>query len=78
MIAAMLTMGISGFILIIRTLKKKEIVLDDSMADAIPKEDVLKTVYLNPGVVILFAFAAAGIVMGLLNVQLPFPGSPVG
>lgn len=69
-IAAMLTMGISGFILIIRTLKKKEIVLDDSMTDAIPKNEVLRTVYLNPGVVLLFAFSTAVIVMDLLNLQL--------
>ena len=69
-IAAMLTMGISGFILIIRTLKKKEIVPDDSMTDAIPKNEVLRTVYLNPGVVLLFAFSTAVIVMDLLNLQL--------
>ena len=69
-IAAMLTMGISGFILIIRTLKKKEIVLDDSMTDAIPKNEVLRTVYLNPGVVLLFAFSTAVIVMDLLKLQL--------
>ncbi len=67
---AILTMGIAGFILIIRTLKKKEIVLDDSMTDAIPKEEVLRTVYLNPGVVLLFAFSTAVIVMDLLNLQL--------
>ena len=40
------------------------------MPDAIPKEEVLRTVYLNPGVVLLFAFSTAVIVMDLLNLQL--------
>ena len=74
---AMLAMGISGFILIIRTLKKKDMVLDDSMTDAIPKEEVLKTVYLNPGVAALFLVSASGIMMDLLNLRLPFYGSSV-
>ena len=72
-----LTMGVSGFILIVRTLKKKDIVLDDSMAESIPNNEVLKTVYLNPGVMLLFAFGTAFIVMDLLKLQLPFPGSSV-
>ena len=67
---AILAMGIAGVILIIRTLKKKDIVPDDSMTDAIPKNEVLRTVYLNPGVVLLFAFSTAVIVMDLLNLQL--------
>lgn len=74
---AILTMGISGFILLIRTLKKKDIVLDNSMADAIPRDEVLKTVYLNPGIVLLFTVCVAGIVMNLLKLQLPFSGSSV-
>ena len=74
---AMLAMGISGFILIIRTLKKKDMVLDDSMTDAIPKEEVLKTVYLNPGVAALFLVSASGIMMDLLNLRLPFYGRSV-
>ena len=69
---AVLTMWISGFVQIIRTLKKKDIVLDDSMADAIPKDEVLKIVYLNPGVALLFAVCTASIAMDLLNLQLPF------
>lgn len=62
---------VSGFILTIRRLKRKDVVLDNATPDAIPKNEILKTVYLNPGVALLFVFSIAGILMDLLNLQLP-------
>ncbi len=65
-------MFISGVVQIIRHLKRKDIVLDASAPEAIPKNEVLKTVYLNPGVMLLFVISIAGIVMDLFKIELPF------
>ena len=65
-------MFISGVVQIIRHLKRKDIVLDASAPEAIPKNEVLKTVYLNPGVMLLFVISIAGLVMDLFKIELPF------
>ena len=64
-------MFVAGLILLIRYLAKNRFRLDDSMPSAIPRAEVLRTVYLNPGVALLFVFSTAGIVTGLLNISLP-------
>ena len=61
---------ISGIVTFIRQLKKKDFRPDDSMPTAIPKGDVLKTVYLNAGVTLLFIISIAFIVMDLFNITL--------
>ena len=66
----MLVMMITGFMQLIRTLKTKDVRLDDSMPGAIPRGKVLQTVYLNPGVILCFAFCIAAILMGLFSVQI--------
>ena len=66
-------MVITGLILTVIHLKKKDMVPDDSMASAVPKEDALKTIYLNPGVMLLFLVSIAGIAAGLLNLNLQLP-----
>ena len=63
---------ISGFIQLIRHLKKKDLVLDDATPEAVPKKEVLKTVYLNPGVVLLFVFSIGSILADLFQISLPF------
>ena len=64
-------MFVAGFILLIRYLQKKRFRVDDSMPSAIPRGEVLRTVYLNPGVALLLVFSLTGIVTGLLNISLP-------
>ena len=54
--AFMAVLAIFGIVFLIRTLIKKDFVLDDSMPTAIPRQEVFKTVYLNLGVILLFAF----------------------
>lgn len=65
-------MMVAGLILGIKHLKRKDVVLDDETPDAIPKNLVLKTVYLNPGVLLLFLYGIFGIVTSLFKIQLPF------
>ena len=65
---------ITGIVSLIRMLwKRKDIVLDNSMSDAIPKGAVFQTVYLNPGVILLFAFNIYTVISDLFN--LPFFGN---
>lgn len=64
-------MLVSGFVLLIRRIRKKDVRLDGSMPDAIPKSEVFKTVYLNPGVIVFFVYEIGSIVMDLLNILLP-------
>ena len=40
------------------------------MPDCIPQNEVLKTVYLNPGVVLLFVIEIVGIIMTLFDIDL--------
>lgn len=64
-------MVIMGFILLFRWIKKKRFVFDESMPECIPQNEVLKTVYLNPGVIILFVIEIAGIIMTLFDIDMP-------
>ena len=64
-------MGISGFILLFRWIKGKKFQFDESMPECIPQGEVLKTVCLNPGVIILFAIEIFGIIASLFNLNIP-------
>ena len=70
MLIVLIVMTISGFILLIRWIKQKRFVLDESMPDFIPQNEVLKTVYLNPGVILLFVIEIFGIITDLFNIDL--------
>ena len=63
-------MTISGFILLFRWIKGKKFQFDESMPEYIPQGEVLKTVYLNPGVIILFAIEILGIIASLFNLNI--------
>ena len=63
-------MSISGLILLIRWIKGKKFQFDESMPEFIPQGEVLKTVYLNPGVLILFAIEILGIAADLFNIDI--------
>ena len=63
-------MSISGLVLLIRWIKGKKFQLDESLPELIPQGEVLKTVYLNPGVIILFAIQIFGIVADLFNLNI--------
>ncbi len=63
-------MTAAGFILLVNWIRKKKFILDDSMPDRIPQGEVLKTVYLNPGVMVLFAVEILGIIADLFNIDL--------
>ena len=69
---AVLVMMISGLVLLIRHLKKKDIHLDNSMPTCIPREDVVKTVYLNPGVILFFLLSVYTILSSMFNIRIPF------
>ena len=69
---AVLVMMISGLVLLIRHLKKKDIHLDNSMPTCIPREDVVKTVYLNPGVILFFLLSIYTILSSMFNIRIPF------
>lgn len=66
-VAAMLIMG---FVQLILHLKKKDLRLDNSMITAIPSGEVVKTVYLNPCVLVFLVYTTAAIVMSLMNISL--------
>ena len=65
-------MVVDGVILLIRKIKSREIRLDNSMQSCIPQGEILKTVYLNIGVILFFVLSFVSIVTGLLNISLPF------
>ena len=65
-------MTIAGFILLIRRIKQKRIVFDGTMPECIPQNEVLKTVWLNPGVILLVILEGAEIIATLFNIELPF------
>ncbi len=59
---------IAGIILFF--VKRKKLQFDSDMPDAIPRGEVLRTAYLNPGVILYYACCIAMIVMALLNISL--------
>lgn len=63
-------MTVFGFIFLFRWIKQKRFVFDESMPDCIPQNEALKTVYLNPGVVLLFVIEIVGIIMTLFDIDL--------
>lgn len=63
---------VAGIVLIIRHLKRRDIVLDNSMAGAVPKGEVLRTVYLNPGVLLFILLSVAEIAADLFQITAPF------
>ena len=65
-------MMIAGFVLFFRWIKQKRFVFDESMPDFIPAHEVFRTVYLNPGVILLFAIEIFDIVTTLFNITLPW------
>ena len=65
-------MSISGLILLIRWIKGKKFQFDETLPELIPQGEILKTVYLNPGVIILFAIEILGIIATLFKIDLPF------
>ena len=70
MVLTIAVMLIAGFVQLVRHLKRRDMRLDSSMMTAIPSGDVLKTVYLNPCMLVFMAFCTAEIVMGLLKISL--------
>lgn len=60
-------MTVSGIILLIRWIKRKLFVLDESMPECIPQHEVFRTVYLNPGVILFFLISVFEIIAGLFN-----------
>lgn len=65
-------MTVIGFILLFRWIKQKKFVFDESMPDFIPQNEVLRTVYLNPGVILLFVIETATIITALFDISLPW------
>ncbi len=65
-----LILAVSGVIQLIRHLKRRDLHLDNSMETCIPKGEVLKTVYLNPCVMLFVLCYSASIVMDLLKISL--------
>ena len=63
---------VAGIVLLIRRFKRRDIVLDDSMAGAVPKGEVLRTVYLNPGVLLFILLSVGLIAADLLEITAPF------
>ena len=68
--AALLIVGgvIAGIILFF--LKRKKLQFDSSMPDAIPRGEVFRTAYLNPGVILYYAYCILMVVLALLNISL--------
>ena len=67
MIAVMFVMG---FVQLISHLRKKDLRLDNTMMTAIPSGEVVKTVYLNPCIMVFMLYCTTMIVTGLLNISL--------
>jgi membrane protease YdiL (CAAX protease family) len=68
MAVVIVALFIMGFVQLIRHLRKKDLRLDNSMITAIPSGEVVKTVYLNPCVMLFIGYTTASIVMGLMNI----------
>ena len=61
---------LTGFAQVIRHLKRKDLRLDNTAPACIPGNEVVSTVYLNPGVSLFVLFSIFTIAMQLLNIQL--------
>ena len=59
-----------GLVQLFLHLKRKDLRLDNTMVTCIPKGEVLKTVYLNPCVMLVMLYGVTEIVMDLLNVRI--------
>ena len=59
---------ISGIILFF--VKRKKLQFDSDMPEAIPRDEVFRTVYLNPGVILYYAYCILMVVLALLNISL--------
>ena len=66
--AILLLVGvIAGIILFF--VKRKMLQFDSDMPDAIPRGEVFRTAYLNPGVILYVSFCVLMIVLALLNIR---------
>ena len=61
---------LTGFVQVIRHLMRKDLRLDNTTPACIPGNEVVSTVYLNPGVSLFVLFSIFTIAMQLLNIQL--------
>ena len=61
---------VMGVVQLIRHLRKRDFRLDNTMLTAIPSGEVVKTVYLNPCVMLFIAYSTTSIVLGLMNIIL--------
>ena len=68
---ALMVAGLSlmGFVQLIYHLRKKDLRFDNSMLTAIPNGEIVKTVYLNPCVMMFFLYSTTTIVMSLMNIS---------
>lgn len=73
---AMLAMGLTmimlfvpGVVQLVRHLRRKDLRTDNSMLTAIPAGEIVKTVYLNPCVMLFVMFYTAEIVLDLMNIS---------
>ena len=58
-----------GFVQLIYHLRKKDLRFDNSMLTAIPNGEIVKTVYLNPCVMMFILYSTTTIVMSLMNIS---------
>jgi membrane protease YdiL (CAAX protease family) len=72
----MLVMGLTimvllvlGLVQLIRHLRRKDLRTDNSMLTAIPAGEIVKTVYLNPCVMLFVLFCSAEIVLDLMKIS---------
>ena len=61
---------VSGWIVLIRSRKRGTFRPDNSMETCIPRNEVLHTVWLNPGVVLFVLYLVVSIVLDLLNIRI--------
>lgn len=61
---------VMGVVQLIRHLRKRDFRLDNTMLTAIPSGEVVKTVYLNPCVMLFVVYTTTSIVLGLMNINL--------
>ena len=68
---ALMVAGLSlmGFVQLIYHLRKKDLRFDNSMLTAIPNGEIVKTVYLNPCVMMFILYSTTTIVMSLMNIS---------
>lgn len=61
---------ISGLICLIRTIRRRTLTFDDTMPESIPRSDVVKTVWLNPTVLLFAALNVFQIILDLFQITL--------